>query len=231
MKIAKECKCIFWICSFWGIDCYLARRDNQPNDLWVDPAGDAHLVYTDRNMWHAYMRDRFFPGTPITVALKYARMRNGRVVDRKTLLESEEDTRAAKPATGNAQNRFPEPRMRGPVPDWAAFQATPDGRLFVLWHQTDGKASSRSTLRSSTLRSSTLRLGLEELRPEGLSTGNVLQQLLPEMGEPVRVELARPLSSFFNTSERNGHEPSDTIDLYGLAPGESIIRYAQIRIV
>ncbi|MBM4032806.1 MAG: hypothetical protein FJ291_13600, partial [Planctomycetes bacterium] len=44
-------------------------------DMWIGPDGDAHVLYLDRNIWHAFMRDEFFRGTPITASLVYARLR------------------------------------------------------------------------------------------------------------------------------------------------------------
>jgi len=100
-------------------------------DMWIDREGAAWLLYTDRNIWQTYMRDKFFPGTPITVALKYARVQNGRVIDRQTLLRAEETTTAEGKGTG---------QLQGAVPGYAEFHATPDGRLFVIWYQSGENA-------------------------------------------------------------------------------------------
>jgi len=161
-------------------------------DMWVDREGAAWLLYTDRNIWQPYMRDKFFPGTPITVALKYARVQKGRVIDRQTLLQTAEKMTPEGKGTGQLQDA---------VPEYGEFHATPDGRLFVIWYQS------------------------------GENAGNYLQQINPEPGQPQKLPLEKPLSSFFTASERNGCLPSDIIDLYGLpAGGGAVIRYAQVRL-
>lgn len=104
-------------------------------DLWVDAAGDAHLLFVDRNIWHPYMRDRFFPGIPTTIALKTVRMHDGRVAQRRTLLETEEDMNALRAADAG-RNR--PALMKGAAPGVAGFHATGDGRLFVLGYQSGG---------------------------------------------------------------------------------------------
>ena len=99
-------------------------------DMWVSADGEAHLLYLDRNVWHAFMRDEFFPGLPLSVALKYCRIRRGIVVERRTLVECvEEDgggTRAGRDNMAFAG--------RGAMVDCGALHATPDGRLLALYH-------------------------------------------------------------------------------------------------
>ena len=93
----------------------------------------------------------------------------------------------------------------GPVPSWANFHATPDGRLFLLWHQQgDGEAG----------------------------TGMLVKRILPaEPGvEPIRIPLTTPLTRFFDAAERGGSERSYTIDLLGNASGETAMRYIQLRL-
>lgn len=159
-------------------------------DMWIDGEGIAHLLFTDRNIWHPFMRDKFFPGTPTTLALKYVRVQNGRVIDRQTLLQSEEQMTPG--GTGSGQ-------MQDDVPEYGAFHATPDGRLFVIWYQS------------------------------GEHAGNYLRQISPIAGEPQKLPLEKPLASFFTASERNGCPPSNIIDLYGLPVGGGTeIRYAQV---
>lgn len=102
-------------------------------DMAVDAQGDAHLLFLDRNIWYRFMRDRFFPGVPTTVALKYARVHNGRVVNRLTLAESMEELPVTVPATTDDINQL---KMQGSVPSYGTFHVTADGRLFVLWHQS-----------------------------------------------------------------------------------------------
>jgi len=99
----------------------------QHTDIYVDANDDAHVLYIERNIWHPFVRDRFFPGLPITSELKYARISNGRVVERRVLLNVAEDS-----AESSGSNVV----FDGPIATWAAFHPTADGRLLVLWSQT-----------------------------------------------------------------------------------------------
>lgn len=169
-------------------------------DLWLDPQGDAHLLFVERNIWHTYIRDRFFPGTPITVALKYAILHNGRIVHRATLAEAAEEFGAAS-APAAKPFGMPDLVFRGPHTNWAMFHALSGGRLAAIWHQA-----------------------------EGTDAANCVQVLWPEPGSPQRLPLAQPLSTFFPVSERAGGEPSDVMDLCGCAVAPTSIRHAQIRL-
>jgi len=100
-------------------------------DLWIGPDGDAHLLWLERNVWHAFMRDAFFPDLPITVALKYARVRDGKVIQRRTLARCTED-RDRPPASPTA-----DAPMREPRPTYAAFHAVDAQRLLVIYHLAD----------------------------------------------------------------------------------------------
>jgi hypothetical protein len=91
-------------------------------DLWLDAAGDAWVLYLDRNVWHAYMRQQFWPKLPLTVSLRLAKLHHGRVVERRTLAEARETPGAGDP-------------WRGPEVTWAQFHAQPGDRLWVIWHQ------------------------------------------------------------------------------------------------
>jgi len=93
-------------------------------DLWIGPDGDAHILYLDRNIWHAFIRDKFFPNTPISVSLVYARLREGKVVERRTLVEHVE----GQPA-------------KALVPNYGAFHVAADGRLLAIYRITGGQAT------------------------------------------------------------------------------------------
>lgn len=127
-------------------------------DLWVDADGDAHLLFLDRTAYYAFMRDRFFPGMPITTALKYARIHKGRVADRQTLLEAVEDMQATPAKQENGEY---DPVMLGSVPLWGVFHATPDGRLFILWYQS-GEAAGNYICQLLPSRTTPMRLPLEK---------------------------------------------------------------------
>jgi hypothetical protein len=85
--------------------------------------------YLDRNIWHAFMRDEFFRGTPISVALVYARIREGKAVEQRTLIEHVE----GQPA-------------KTLVPNYGALHATADGRLSALYHVSGGDAAGNYAL-------------------------------------------------------------------------------------
>ncbi len=85
-----------------------------PGDLWLAPDGAAHIVWTERAI-DERLRERFFPDAVQRHAMKYAVVREGNVVTRRTLMLAEEGKSAEIPA---------RPR----------FQATPDNRLFVFYY-------------------------------------------------------------------------------------------------
>lgn len=91
-------------------------------DLWVDRDGAAHLLYLKKSIGYPDMRDRFFPGVPITQSLEHCIVRENKIIGRDTLVLAGEGATAAEP-------------------DWARFHATEDGRLFVFYHcvSTDAK--------------------------------------------------------------------------------------------
>lgn len=97
-------------------------------DLWVGADGDVHAVYVDRSVWHPFMRDRFFPDTPITTELKYCRIHDNAVAERHTL------ARACEVPANTAAQDGGSVVFDAPVPTNARFHTTPDGRLFVLYH-------------------------------------------------------------------------------------------------
>ncbi|MCY3734914.1 MAG: hypothetical protein OXG13_00855 [Gemmatimonadaceae bacterium] len=75
------------------------------------------LTFASRDETAGMVRDELFPEVPMTVALKYARIHDGAVAERRVLRESVED--------------------RGPRVGWARFHDAGDGRLFVLGHVVD----------------------------------------------------------------------------------------------
>lgn len=178
-------------------------------DLWIGPDGDAHLIYRDKNVWYPFMRDRFFPGMPLTIALRYCRVHEGKVIERRTLVECEEDRSATRPYDEDENDRrllseFPSEQLQ---PDWAMFHATPEDELYVIYHLG----------------------GLGADSPQ--ASGNYILKLYPEAGEaPQKLDLKFPLVTFFTAGVRTGTLPSHTVDLYGLGHEPGTVRYAQIRI-
>jgi hypothetical protein len=97
----------------------IASRDKtcggiMPGDLWLDPAGAAHLVWTERAL-DERLRAKFFPDARQSHALNYAVVKNGRVLFRRSLVFQEEG----------------KPGLIGSAP---RFQGTPDNRLFLIFY-------------------------------------------------------------------------------------------------
>lgn len=84
-----------------------------PCDLWLAPDGAVHILWTERAL-DERLRAKFFPEARQSHGLYYGVIRDGRVVQRKTVAESTED----------------RPGISGSA---ARFQPTPDGRLFFAW--------------------------------------------------------------------------------------------------
>jgi hypothetical protein len=63
--------------------------------------------------------------------------------------------------------------------------------------------------------------------------GNYIGQILPGSAKPtfVHIGLKHPFGSFFTNTPRGGSEPSDIIDIFGIADDGPNLRYARIRLV
>ena len=81
-------------------------------DLWLDAAGNAHLLYL-KTTSAPILRDRFFPGEPIVTTLEYATIEDGRITHHEPLLTGGE----GRPVT----------------PRYGRFHATADGSLYVVY--------------------------------------------------------------------------------------------------
>jgi len=97
----------------------IASRDKTcgwvfPCDLWVDPAGDVHLLWRERSI-DVRLREKFFPDEKLTRALNYAVVREGEVIARQTLAIGGEGESSEMPGQGR-------------------FQVTEDDRLFVFYY-------------------------------------------------------------------------------------------------
>ncbi|MHC4088308.1 MAG: hypothetical protein ACYSU5_24345 [Planctomycetota bacterium] len=62
--------------------------------------------------------------------------------------------------------------------------------------------------------------------------GNYIGRVLPGQSKPefVRIDLKHPFGAFFTNTVRGGSEPSDVIDLFGIADDNPNLRYARIRL-
>jgi hypothetical protein len=95
-----------------------------PGDLWVDPNGRVHILWTERAI-DERLRERFFPGEKQSHSLNYAVVQEGEVILRRVLLVAEE---------GKANER----------PGCSRFHITPDNRLFVFFYVSGSNTSGRS---------------------------------------------------------------------------------------
>jgi hypothetical protein len=96
----------------------IASRDStagniQPGDLWLAPSGDAHLIWRERAI-DERLREKFFPDAKQSEQLNYALVRGGKVVHRRTIIE----TRGGMSSLYGSVSRF---------------HVTPDLRLFVVY--------------------------------------------------------------------------------------------------
>jgi hypothetical protein len=100
-----------------------------PGDMWVDAERAAHILWFEHPI-HQGLRDQHFPDIKRTYALKYAVMRDGEVVLRRTLAEGGEGLSGEIP--GNIGS--------------SRVQITPDGRTFMCcyMHGTDAEGNAIS---------------------------------------------------------------------------------------
>lgn len=96
----------------------VASRDSTaggmtPCDLYLAANGDVHLLWYEKAI-DERLRERFFPEAKQSHALVHAVAREGRVIRRESLVESNED----------------RPGLIGSA---GRFHATPEGRLFVIY--------------------------------------------------------------------------------------------------
>jgi hypothetical protein len=83
-------------------------------DLWIGGDGAAHLLYLKTTIANPLMRDRFFAGKPIVTSLEHIVVKDGQVVERKTLWRGGEGAGSE-------------------IPGHARLHSTGDGRLFVVF--------------------------------------------------------------------------------------------------
>lgn len=113
----------------------IASRDStcgwiSPGDLWLAPDGTVHIVWTEKVL-DERLREKFFPTEKQAHYLSYARIRDGVVLERRTLLASTED----------------QPGLIGSA---ARLQVTPDHRLFVV-HMASGRTPEGVSVRENRI--------------------------------------------------------------------------------
>lgn len=89
-----------------------------PGDLHLAEDGSVHVVWTERAL-DERLRAKFFPNEKQSHSLRYARLREGRVVTSRVWMESSEE-------------------QPGPMVGAARFHATPDGRLWLVSAVSEG---------------------------------------------------------------------------------------------
>jgi hypothetical protein len=82
-------------------------------DMHIDATGDAHLLYTKRPHQYAFIRDKYFPGHPMTISLEYIMVKDGRVMSKRTLAQT--------PQTAT-----------GFEPSFARFHISAEGKIHVI---------------------------------------------------------------------------------------------------
>jgi hypothetical protein len=95
-----------------------------PGDLWVAPDGAAHIVWTERAL-DERLREKFFPEARQSHSLNYAVVKEGRVVSRRVLIQSEKGG-------------------PGEVPGRVRFHIRPDGRILVVCYVSGVDANGQS---------------------------------------------------------------------------------------
>lgn len=82
-------------------------------DLYIDEQGAAHLLYLKRPHQYGFIRDKYFPGQAMTVHLEYMVTNDGKIVSKKTLVETGGDSRRLQPS-------------------FARFHIRPNGELYAI---------------------------------------------------------------------------------------------------
>ena len=195
----------------------LASRDDTAGhtmvqDLWIGDDGDAHVLYSERNIMYTFFRDAYFRDTPLISSLQYCRIRHGQVIDRRIVCSAVEDITHRVIAENPLHSRSGPWRSAAPVGS-AAFHADSDGTLYALYYLS---------------------------APDPSQSGLHITAILPDTDHrPVRIDLSEPLQSFVTASERTGTDPGCVIDIFGTAPSapdasgpspSTAVRYAQVTI-
>jgi hypothetical protein len=116
-------------------------------DLHVDSAGAAHLLYLKRPHQYEFIRDKYFPGEPMTAHLEYVVVKAGKVALHKTLVETSEGSSRLEPA-------------------FARFHVGPDEELYAIVAGTEAGQKQRGfgnyigRIRTGSGRSSFVRIDL-----------------------------------------------------------------------
>ncbi len=179
----------------------IASRDKtcgwlSPGDLWLAPNGDVHLLWSERAI-DERLRAKFFPEAKQRHALNYAMVHDGKVIRRRTLMESTED----KPGIIGSAGRF---------------HVTPDFRLFVVCYASGNGAGGQSVAENRIL----------EILPDGTAgappppaVGEAVHQLLHDNGAERFAAVANPGDARHARRHRQHNQLCEGATLLG--PGEA----------
>lgn len=169
-------------------------------DMHVDSTGTVHLLWF-RSPMLPTLRDTLYKDIRRVYSLRYATLKDGKILSRRTLLEAGE---GADPAIPTDLDQVGRPyvldngeRILGDTISTPRFHVTPDGRKFVVYY-VSGK------------------------RPDGTEISeNRIMELAPDgtPSKPITLPLKHPLVQFFTATPRAGNAPSWTLDLLGVPRG------------
>ena len=166
-------------------------------DLHVDLTGLVHLLWF-RSPMLAPLRDAHYPEIPRVYRIEYATLRDGNILSRRTLVRAGEGADSTIPTdldlVGRPYVMLNGERILGDAISTPRFHVTPDGRLFLIYYVTDGRALAENRLL--------------EIYSDGTASA------------PVTIPLTHPLTQFFLATPRAGCTPSWTIDLLGHRRGD-----------
>jgi hypothetical protein len=67
-------------------------------DMHIDATGAAHLLYTKQPHQYTFIRDKYFPGQPMTISLEYIIVKNGRIASQRTLAKTPQTSTGFEPS-------------------------------------------------------------------------------------------------------------------------------------
>ena len=197
-----------------------------PCDVHVEDDGTVHLLWSRGPMMRT-ARDEWFPDIRRVSSIRYARLRDGEIIDRRILAEAgeghETEAFSEEPPPGRFYHVYGshEKVPAGPGIATPRFHITPNGRMYVVYYIRACPAGAAEISENRIV--------------EILDDGTI--------SEPTTIPLQSPLWQFFTATPRAGCAPSDTLDLLGYRPGDwapvegsdftewnGTMNYAQVRI-
>jgi hypothetical protein len=90
-------------------------------DLWISSSGEAYILYTQREVQSALLRDKFFPGKSIISSLYLAVVKDGAITSKRTLIAGTETSE----------------------PGCARFHVAKDGTVYAVLYVTGPEAGNK----------------------------------------------------------------------------------------